>query len=160
MSLNTVRFWINAFLPNSVCEQDGDLFAVSIPDPWPRFFAGDQREFDSDVTASARMHSEVTLGDLSSENPVVMEETHRCGESFELDDDGNIINRATAPTDGMHFFNLRGSQTVDPEGGVLDGVPDSVQIDFAGSASLPIPLTFAPDIDYSGTLAIDRAEGN
>jgi len=33
-----------------------------------------------------------------------------------------------------------------------------VQIDFFGSASLP--LIVAPDIDYSGTLVIDRAEGN
>jgi Protein of unknown function (DUF3238) len=58
----------------------------------------------------------------------------------------------------MSFFNLRGSQTVDPEGGVIDDIPNSVQIDVAGSAGLP--LVAAPDIDYSGTLIVDRAEGN
>lgn len=69
-----------------------------------------------------------------------------------------MIARATAPTDRMMFQNLRGSQTVDPEGGVVDEIAGSIQIDFQGSASLP--LIAAPDIDYSGTLVIDRAEGN
>jgi len=104
------------------------------------------------------MHSEVTIVGLSSELPQIAEEKQICGESLELDEQGNILQRATASTDRMKFLNLRGSQTVDPEGRVIDGIPGSVQIDFFGSASLP--LIAAPDIDCSGTLVIDRAEGN
>ena len=36
------------------------------------------------------------------------------------------------------FQDLRGSQTVVPEGGVVNGMPGSVQIDFQGSASVPL----------------------
>jgi hypothetical protein len=162
MSFNSIRFWINAFIPDSVCVLKGDLFAVEVPSPSPpfltRFFAGDQRSFSDNLDASARMHSEVMIVGLSSDTSQIAEEKHICGESLELDEQGNILQRATAPTDRMKFTDLRGSQTVDPEGGVVDGIPGSVQIDFFGSASLP--LIAAPDIDYSGTLVIDRAEGN
>ena len=162
MTFDSIRFWINAFIPDSVCVLKGDLFAVEVPSSTPpfqiRFFAGDQRNFSDNSEASARMHSEVTLVGLSSDAPQVAEEKQICDESLELDEQGNILQRATAPTDRMKFVNLRGSQTVDPEGGVVDGISGSVQIDFFGSASLP--LIAAPDIDYSGTLVIDRAEGN
>ncbi len=167
MDLESIVFSLNAFIPNSVCERKGEIFAITVPDsgldlqgnPAPsRFFAGDQREFSDDSGMSARMHSEVRIDGLSSDNPRFVEH-NVCGESQEIDSDGNVIARATASSDRMHFFNLRGSQTVDPEGGVLDGIPGSVQIDLAGSSALPL-LTLAPDIDYSGTLIIDRAEGN
>jgi hypothetical protein len=161
MELESLVFTLNAFIPNSACERRGELFAITIPVPGlslRRFFAGDQREFSGEPGISSRMHSEVRLDGLSSDTPRFAE-TNVCGESQELDSGGNIIARATAPNDRMHFFNLRGSQTVDPDGGVIDGIPQSVQIDVAGSAALPL-LFGAPDIDYSGTLIIDRAEGN
>jgi len=157
MALNSVRIWLNAFIPNSVCEMHGDLFAIRVP-VVNRLFTGDQREFSNSVGASARMHSEVIIGALDGDNFQVVSEVQVCGESHEIDDSGNIIASATAPTDRMKFFNLRGSQTIDPNGGVIDGIPGSVQIDVAGSASLP--LISAPDIDYSGSFIIDRAEGN
>jgi hypothetical protein len=59
----------------------------------------------------------------------------------------------------MFFANLRGDQTANPEGGVVDDIPGSIQIDVVGSAGMPL-MAGAPDIDYSGTLIIDRAEGN
>jgi len=90
---------------------------------------------------------------------MVTEERQICGESHEVDDDGIIIASETASTDRMQFYNLRGPQTVDPEGGVLDGIHGSVQIDLEGSANLPLSWP-TPDIDYSGTLTIDRVEGN
>jgi hypothetical protein len=105
------------------------------------------------------MHSEVRIVDLSTNNPRVDSQLNFCGESHEVDEGGNIIASATASADRMTFLNLRGSQTVDPEGGVVDGIAGSIQIDVVGSASLPL-LGLAPDIDYSGTLTIDRAEGN
>jgi hypothetical protein len=105
------------------------------------------------------MHSEVRIEALSSDAPSLASQRHIVGESHEVDGDGTIIATATASNDRMQFFNLRGSQTIDPNGGVIDGVPGSVQIDVAGSAALPF-LAIAPDIDYSGTLIIDRLEGN
>jgi Protein of unknown function (DUF3238) len=167
MDLQSVTFWLNAFIPNSVCSLKGSLFAVEVPDPGinsgggvglTRLFTGDQREFSDDPNASARMHSEVTIAGLSSGSPT-FSQRQVCGESHEVDSDGNIIGTATAPTDRMQFSNLRGSQTTDPEGGVVDGVPGSVQIDLAGSAAIPL-MAVAPDIDYSGTLVIDLSEGN
>jgi Protein of unknown function (DUF3238) len=59
----------------------------------------------------------------------------------------------------MFFTNLRGSQTVDDDGGVVDGIPGSIQIDVVGSAGNPL-FGLAPDIDYSGTFIIDREGGN
>lgn len=165
MELESITFWLNAFIPNSVCSQKGSIFVITVPSanglPFPRirFFSGDQREFSDDPAASARMHAEVKIVGLSGGSPGVESELNLCGESHEIDEDGNIIASATASTDRMAFNNLRGSQTVDPEGGVIDGVPGSVQIDVVGSANLPL-LGFAPDIDYSGTLTIDLAEGN
>ena len=165
MGLESVTFWLNAFIPDSVCEKKGELFAlaVSVPDGTPlptvRFFTGDQREFSNDPGASSRMHSEVKIVGLSSDTPRADSEQNLAGESHEVDDDGNIIASATASSDRMSFLNLRGSQTVDPDGGVVDEMPDSIQIDVVGSSSLPL-LGLAPDIDYSGTLIIDRAEGN
>jgi hypothetical protein len=166
MNLESVTFWLNAFIPNSVCEVKKDMFVLAIPInitgapiPTIRFFAGDQREFSNDISASARMHAAVRIEGLSSDNPTIASEQNICGESIEVDDAGNELQRATAKTDRMKFLNLRGSQTTDPEGGVVDDVAGSVQIDLIGSANLPL-LTGAPDIDYSGTLLIDRAEGN
>jgi Protein of unknown function (DUF3238) len=159
VAFDSIQFWLNAFIPNSVCILKGDFYTVEVPSLPPRFFAGDQRDFSDNPQASARMHSEVTISGLSSETPQIFEEKQICGESLELDEQGNILQRATAPTDRMKFTDLRGSQTLDPEGGgIIDGIPGSVQIDFFGSASLP--LIISPDVDYSGTLVIDRAEGN
>jgi hypothetical protein len=170
-ALNSIAFWLNAFIPNSVCTLKGSLFAITVPEPGihpteesarlslVRFFTGDQREFSDDPTASARMHSGVRIEALSSKSPSLASQRQIVGESQEVDGHGKIINRATARADRMQFFNLRGSQTVDPHGGVVEGVPGSAQIDVAGSAALPL-LPFAPDIDYSGTLIIDRLEGN
>jgi hypothetical protein len=160
MSLDSVNFWLNAFIPNSACITKGDLFVVSGPPvPVPRFFTGDQREFSNDVNASARMHSEVRIEGLTGDSPTIAFQTNRCGLSQEVDGDGNVIGSATANADRMFFTNLRGSQTTDPEGGVVDGIPGSIQIDVVGSAAMPL-LAASPDIDYSGTLIIDRAEGN
>jgi hypothetical protein len=162
MQLDSIDFWINAFIPNTACTLRGDVFVVAGPPiPLPRFFAGDQREFLDDVTASARMHSEVRIEGLATDTPEIRFQKNRCGESHEIDSAGNVIASATASSARMFFANLRGSQSVDPDGGgVIDnGIPGSTQVDVVGSAGLPL-LGAAPDIDYSGTLIIDRAEGN
>jgi hypothetical protein len=159
--MNSITMWLNAFIPSSACITKGDLFVVAGPPiPQPRFFSGDQREFSDDREAGARMHSEVRIEGLATETPNIAARINRCGESQEIDDDGNVIASATANADRMFFTNLRGSQSVDPDGGgVVDGVAGSIQIDVVGSAGMPL-IAVAPDIDYSGTFTIDRAEGN
>src|SRR5215510_2196526 len=107
MDLESVTFWLNAFIPNSVCQKKGDLFAISVDTPVARHFAGDQREFSKDPKASARTHAEVKIAGLTTDDPRIVHQQNVCGESLELDDDGNIIARATASNDRMRFFNLR-----------------------------------------------------
>jgi hypothetical protein len=151
--METLLFWVNCFIPNSVCELRGEIFALRTPPvPLPRFFAGDQRDFSSDINALSRIHSEVTINGLSGQSQTFTENSF-CGETIEVDADGNTIGTGTASSSGVRFFNLRGSQTVDPEGGIINGPPGSVQIDFVGTAGNP--LMGAPTIDYSGTLVID-----
>jgi hypothetical protein len=163
MQLDSINFWLNAFIPNSACIIKGDLFVVaSPPEPLlPRFFTGDQREFSDDVNALARAHSEVRIEGLATDTPNIAFQNNVCGESHEVDSDGNIILSATASAERMFFANLRGSKSVDPDGGgvVDNGIAGSIQIDVVGSAGMPL-IAIAPDIDYSGTLIIDRAEGN
>jgi hypothetical protein len=106
MQLDSVNFWLNAFIPNSACTTKGDIFIVGSPSmPVPRFFAGDQREFSDDVNASARMHSEVRLEGLSTDAPTIAFQNNVCGESREVDGEGNIIASATASADRMFFVN-------------------------------------------------------
>ncbi|MBZ5618357.1 MAG: DUF3238 domain-containing protein [Acidobacteriia bacterium] len=169
--LESLTFWLNAFIPNSVCEKKGDLFVIVVrgapssrsplpPLPTARFFTGHQRGFSSNINESARMHSEVTIAGLSSDNPRILTQRQVCGPSHEVDDNGNIIATETADIDRMRFFNFRGSKTADPNGGIIDnGIPGSVQINLIGSAALPL-VAFSPDIDYVGNLTIDRWEGS
>lgn len=160
MPIDSIDIWLNAFIPSSACITKGDVFVVAgPPGPQPRFFAGDQREFSDHRDASSRMHSEVRIEGLASDSPSIAFQKNQCGESQEIDNEGNVLAAATASASRMFFTNLRGAQTVDPEGGVDDGIAGSIQIDVVGSAGMPL-IALAPDIDYSGSITIDRAEGN
>jgi len=162
---STVKFWVNAFIPPEVCQRVGDTFAVVVTGdypglPWPRtwYLAGDQRGFSDDIHASSRLHSEVEISGLDGDAPAITLQWHACGESRSLDEQGNVIDAATAPTTDMAFFNLRHNQTVDPEGGVIDDSdnPHLVQIDVSGSGRVPFPIApYVPAIDYVGTFSFD-----
>src|ERR1041385_2415886 len=112
MDLESVTFWLNAFIPDSVCEKKGDLSVIAVPTPSGtpipivRFFTGDQREFSNDRAASPRMHSEVRIVDLSTNTPRVDSQLNFCGESHEVDEGGNIIASATASADGRTFVQF------------------------------------------------------
>jgi hypothetical protein len=160
-----VKFWVNAFIPASVCQLLGDTYVMQVDGTvpgWPApsiwYLAGDQREYSADIHASSRMHSEVEIQALDTDAPAISFQSHNCGESTALDEDGNVTDRATAPTDGMSFFNLRRNQTIDPEGGVIDDSPNPnlVQIDVAGSGRVPFAVApYVPQIDYVGTFSFD-----
>jgi hypothetical protein len=162
---STVKFWINAFIPDDVCQPIGGIMCAVVngtfpgtPFPKTWFLVGDQRGFSDDINASSRLHSEAEIGSLDADPRVITSEVHRCGQSKALDADGNVIETGTAPTDDMHFFNLRRNQTVDPEGGVIDDSdnPNLVQIDVSGSGRVPFSVApFVPAIDYVGTLSFD-----
>jgi Putative peptidoglycan binding domain/Protein of unknown function (DUF3238) len=148
--IQSVKFWLKAFIPGDVpgWTKDGvgpssHTTVLTGPISWINdCFWTDNRSFDSDIGASARMHSEVEI-DLSATSPT-MAELHYCGETHECDcEDGEIEGAATADTSRMHFSNLRGT------------LASGVKVDLAGAANNPL-FTGSPDIDYTGTLTITQ----
>lgn len=172
MSVRTVNFWIKAFIPDPSASEyvvpapgaSAGLSMIVVPDlmtglpvPTLRAFLGDNRGFTSDIAASARIHGSIIIEALDTDAPAIQSQDIHCGESLEVDrQSGEVIARATAPTDRIRFLNLRGNSSVDPEGGISnDGNASLVQVDFEAAANLPL-LGGSPDIDMVGVLGIDR----
>ena len=143
----TIEFWINAFIPLSVPgvtmpypadtskSMIGNLLGIS------DCFLSDQRSFDSDIGASARMHSETTVS--LSGGSYSWTQIHYCGQTTEVDcEDGDVEGTATQSNDNMEFKELSGSY-------------DKVVLDFAAARNNPLWLG-SPDIDLVGTLTVDR----
>jgi len=118
------------------------------------FYAGDNRDFSSEIHAPYRMHSEVEISNLGA-NPHITLQWHDCGASHGIDGNtGAEIEAAKAGADRMSFSNLRGDATTDPIAGVdVDPNPNLVQIDYDGAAAMP--LLPSPDIDMNFTFRID-----
>ncbi|KAH7028672.1 hypothetical protein BKA57DRAFT_431249 [Linnemannia elongata] len=164
--LKTLRFWINAFIPDPsltpyVVHSPGAAVGQSNIEvtwlPHKRCFLGDNRVYSSDPTASARIHALVDITNLDQLTPTIGLYDIKCGESIEIDPvSGVTIGRATAPHDRCYFSNLRANQTADPIGGIITDSqsPNFVQLDFVAAANLP--LMPSPDIDMFGRLQIDR----
>jgi hypothetical protein len=166
-ALTTLRFWINAFIP------DPSLTPFVEPAPGAsaglsmivvdevvtkRYFLGDNRGYSNDPTAEARIHSLVDFSDLDQLSPTLSNTDIHCGLSTEIDPNtGAIIGTGTAPTSGISFANLRANESADPNGGLTQDSPSPnfVQLDYKAAASLPL-LALSPDIDMFGTLQIDR----
>src|SRR5436190_23705247 len=107
MSLDRVKFWINAFIPDpSMTEfvkpapgaSSGKSMILipanvnGLPIPADRAFLGDNRGFSSAADASARIHGEVIIAGLAGESPFVEFVEVHCGESHEIDlDSGEIV---------------------------------------------------------------------
>jgi peptidoglycan hydrolase-like protein with peptidoglycan-binding domain len=172
LDADIVTFWINAFIPDPsltpfVVPAPGAATGKSMivilanTPPWPipvdRYFLGDNRGFSDDVFAPARIHSLVEITNLDTDTPQLNAVDNRCGESIEINGDGNVIQTATAPADRIRFLNLRGNTSIDPNGGVVvdNPSPRFVQLDYEAAANLPL-LAGSPDIDMVGVLGIDR----
>ena len=153
--VQVIRVWFKAFIPD----------AKIVGPPGIGCFHGDGRSFSNDITASARMTSEVTLTDLYSATPSYSE-NHYCGETRKLDCETEaVLEAATAPTSMMHFFNFRypGATVWDwdkpyapdahpPEVQVPDEAP--ITISYKGNAA--DPLVPAPLVDMWADIAFDR----
>jgi len=146
-TLHTIRIWFNAFIPR---------LRISGPG-LHECFSGDNRNYSVDRTAAARMHSEVVLENLDTAIPTISQ-SHMCGETHEVNcDSGAIIDKATANTDMMKFYNFRyaGAAVWDwdkpypPAGHPPDitvGASEPVSLDYSGAAANPL-IWYAPSID-------------
>ena len=56
------------------------------------YFSGDGRGYSSDIHASSRMHSEVEITGVNTEQPQISFQWHNCGESHALDSSLNIVD--------------------------------------------------------------------
>lgn len=162
--VEVLRIWFKAFIPDRMV--DGP--------PLTQCFQGDDRGFSSDITASARMHSEVTIEGLYTATPT-MTQHHWCGESHEVScSDGTVLQSATADTSGMKFYNFRypGASVWEwdhpyppaahpPEVTVPDSAP--ITLDYVGLASMPLLPSPAADIwariSYDRTYHVLSVEG-
>jgi hypothetical protein len=138
--LNTVKFWINAFIsPDKV---EGPPGAGLMYDYY--YFSGDNRGYSSEIHASSRIHSEVEITGINTGNPQISFQWNVCGESHALDQSGAIVDSKTAEVRG-------GFQ--DPQ---IQG--STVQIYYQGAAAMPL-LKVSPDIDLNGWFSVDAFSG-
>ena len=162
--VDVLHIWFKSFIPDRTV--DGP--------PLTDCFLGDNRGFSSDIGASARIHSEVTIEGLYTATPV-MSQRHWCGESHQVScDDGTVLQSATADTGGLTFYNFRypGATVWDwdqpyppaahpPEVQVPDTAP--ISLDYAGSAAMPLLPSPAADIwahiSYDRTYHVLTIEG-
>jgi hypothetical protein len=140
-----ITIWIDTFIP----EPQAEAFGMC--------FHGDDRGFSSDYNEQRyRTRSEITVSGFLANAP---EETdfHQCGESQKLDcATGEILETATAATDGMSFHDFRvGNTFPDPNGGVIDN-PNEFCANFLYDAAAANPLAPAsPDADSNFFFTID-----
>lgn len=150
--VSKIRIWIKAFIPGEIPGSTRKVPAgkhagkTMIPGPssWLNdCFLTDNRGFSSDELAEARMTSLVEL-DLSKAAPKITAFDHRCDSTTEVDcEDGDVECSKEGDPSEMHFTNLRVEQGI-------------VKLDVRAEANNPC-FTPSPDIDYWGTISIDRS---
>jgi hypothetical protein len=152
--IKTVKFWLNAFIPGIIPgltqPVPGGLHQGKTMIPGPPlldFFLTDNRSFSTDIAAASRMHSEfvVTFGQITG--PSLLQ-FHRCDPTIQIEGlppTGRVVGTATGSVSRMGFV-LR---TLPSSGGEV------VQVDMKCSSSMPL-FALSPDIDFAGTLTIDR----
>lgn len=148
-TIETVRIWLNAFIPRYVT---GYIKAphpfegkTMIHGPIPGLstcYLTDNREFDSNVEASSRMHSEIKI-DVTGKIPVEVYQLHKCSETIEIDcDTGEVTCNKPGVIVGPRFFDLM-------------GIPDrQIAIKLEAAASNPCVPT-SPQINHRGLIVID-----
>lgn len=146
--VHSLRIWFKGFIPEA---------KIAGP-PFTECFLGDNRTESADRAASARMHSEIFLEGLNTAHPT-MTETHRCGESVRVDcDSGEVLDSATASTDGMRFYNYRypGAEVFDwnysyppaaNPGTIIVPKTAPLSVDYVGLASNPLLPSPASDVE-------------
>lgn len=148
--LSSVRIWMKAFIPGQIPE-----LTETVPDgphagktmiPGPTFlndcFLTDNRSFDSDESAKARLTSFVEL-DLSGSRPVLKSQRHYCDPTMEVDCEDGDVECSQAGSNEGSFTNLR----IDRDGTVL--------LDLEAFGNNPC-FTGSPSIDMWGTISIRK----
>jgi hypothetical protein len=147
--MSRVKVWMKAFIPKDIpgltttVARGPHQGKTKIPGPTPYndCFLTDQRGFSDNISAAARMHSEVEFV-LDRDEPAILQ-AHRCYETTEIDcEDGDVECTGTGDTSRMQFFNMR----------IVTPTIISVQVRAAANN----PCFFgSPDIDYEGTIILD-----
>jgi hypothetical protein len=166
-TLQSLYFWINAFIPTSVGEpmEDGPMagsYVIEMP-PAFGYALTDDRGFDDSPLASARIHVGVELtfefGECQQSPPSI-----RCGETVMFRDCSlrGVLPNGPECLDADSRWVEAGRATAVPRN-VSCGTPEKTaegrwRMSVAGAASIPtIPL--APDIDFNGRLTVDTVAG-
>jgi hypothetical protein len=152
-AIQTIKIWLKAFIPRNVMTwetvpgngQHAGKTMLPSPGPATPCYLTDQRDFDSNIDAQARMHSEIEF-DIPARK--ITRELHKCYETIEIDcKTGEETCRQSAKTDDMQFSQFR----------LLDnGFTLAVKLE--GSSRNPClkvaNVKVSPNLDYSGTITI------
>jgi hypothetical protein len=156
VTITKVKFWLNAFIPAQISgltvPVPGGIHEGKTMLPGPPlldFFLTDNRSFSSDVSASSRMHSEfeVTFGNPTGPS---LRQFHKCDLTIQIEGlppTGRVLATATGSTAKMGY-TLR----------TLDASGDLVAVDMKCASSMPL-FAASPDIDFNGTITINRKSG-
>ncbi|MGE0826411.1 MAG: hypothetical protein AB7P18_30330 [Candidatus Binatia bacterium] len=146
VSLHSVAFWLNAFLPRDISGATTVLrqgqFAGYTAITGPLSCLTDQRNFSADLRARARMHSQVTI-DWTQETPIISQ-AHRCDPVIECDPQtGEVRSQRKAHTNRMGFS--------------LRSVTPQLAVSMNCSASNPSASArwAFDDIEYNGVITFD-----
>jgi hypothetical protein len=176
----TLKFWLNAFIPKSVpgytkvIVTGKHMNKTWIPLPniarswpgnwnkdWEAGYLTDQRDFDNSITASSRMHCEITV-EIST--LTMVDQKHWSSGTTEVNLSSGV-QTGFAPADMSRCKWVQSTSApprgVGPAFGYNSGPPSTVPLMPPGAARFQLtaaagdPLVgMAADIDYDGNLSI------
>lgn len=151
-TLNSMKFWINAFIPRDISGLTKKVPAgkykgqtmIEGPTAFSDCFLTDQRSFSNHIHAKSRMHSEFKVA--LSNSRLTFTQWHNCDFTTECDcEDGDEECRKQGSTSGMKFtFPVK----PDPS--------RPFKVTLKGAANNPCHGG-SPNIDYVGTITVDLA---
>ena len=146
--IRNVKVWINAFIPRNVpgvtvAAPGASAGSTMVRGPLNTCFLTDNRDFDTNIHAPSRMHSELTVEIAGPRKGL---EWHNCDETKRIHPTtGRVIARRQAASSRMRFSNLRGSAS-DPGG---------IKVDVKGAAVNPLMPSPVHDVDFVGLITIN-----
>lgn len=168
--INSIKFWINAFIPLTVTGYTKSIPGLPgqtmIPgpgvNPLSDCYHTDQRGFSNNIHASSRMHSEAKI-DFSGGSPTFTQ-WHNCDETIECDcEDGAEECRKKGAINNMKITMLPPISSPTPSFGAFPSpvMPVSsplvtLQIKCAANNPCAPSSTLGGDIDFEGKVMIDR----
>lgn len=145
--IQSVTFWLNAFLPWSIPGATTNLrqgpYAGYTAIAGPRYCLTDQRGFSSNIGAESRMQSAVII-DFSGSTPAMIQQ-HRCNYTTECDrKSGRVLRREKSNTSRMKFTLASAEPTV------------VIHMDCVASNPCTSAAWAFGDIEYKGAIAINQ----